>query len=95
MPLTRREAMLSGAAVAGAAALLREGAAEAAETESRWDASYSGSTVSGKDPPGQPGKDYQPVITPNGSALPFKVVDGVKVFHLTAEEIDHEFTPVF
>ena len=23
--------------------------------------------------PGEPGKDYTPVITPNGSALPFKV----------------------
>ena len=42
--------------------------------------------------PGLPGKDYRPVITLNGSALPFKIVDGVKVFHLTAEEVkDHEF----
>ncbi|XYH94676.1 multicopper oxidase family protein [Sorangium sp. So ce1128] len=44
-------------------------------------------------PPGQPGKDYTPVITPNGAALPFKIVNGVKVFHLTAEEVDHEFAP--
>ena len=28
---------------------------------------------------------------PNGGALPFKVVDGVKVFHLIAEEVDHAF----
>ena len=42
--------------------------------------------------PGLPGKDYRPVITLNGSTLPFKVVDGVKVFHLIAEEVkDHEF----
>jgi len=41
--------------------------------------------------PGEPGKDYTPVITPNGSTLPYKVVDGVKVFHLIAEEVDHEF----
>jgi len=44
-------------------------------------------------PPGEPGKDYTPVITPNGSALPYKVVGGVKVFHLIAEEVDHEFAP--
>jgi manganese oxidase len=43
--------------------------------------------------PGEPGKDYTPVITPNGSTLPYKVVGGVKVFHLTAEEVDHEFAP--
>jgi FtsP/CotA-like multicopper oxidase with cupredoxin domain len=44
-------------------------------------------------PPGEPGKDYTPVITPNGSTLPNKVVGGVKVFHLIAEEVDHEFAP--
>lgn len=44
-------------------------------------------------PPGEPGKDYTPVITPNGSTLPFKVVGGVKVFHLITEEVDHEFAP--
>ena len=44
-------------------------------------------------PPGEPGKDYSPVITPNGSTLPYKVVDAVKVFHLIAEEVDHEFAP--
>ena len=44
-------------------------------------------------PPGEPGKEYIPVITPNGSTLPYKVVGGVKVFHLIAEEVDHEFAP--
>jgi manganese oxidase len=44
-------------------------------------------------PPGEPGKDYTSVITPNGSTLPYKVVGGVKVFHLIAEEVDHEFAP--
>src|SRR5205823_2496473 len=44
-------------------------------------------------PPAEPGKDYNPVITPNGSTLPWKVIDGVKVFHLVAEEVDHEFAP--
>jgi len=44
-------------------------------------------------PPGEPGRDYTPVVTPNGATLPFKVVDGVKVIHLVAEEITHEFAP--
>lgn len=44
-------------------------------------------------PPGEPGRDYNPVITPNGSTLPFKIIDGVKIFHLIAEEVTHEFAP--
>ena len=44
-------------------------------------------------PPGQPGQDYAPVITPNNVALPFRVIEGVKVFHLVAEEVEHEFAP--
>jgi hypothetical protein len=44
-------------------------------------------------PPGEPGKDYTAVITPNGSTLPFRVVGGTKVYHLIAEEVDHEFAP--
>jgi len=43
--------------------------------------------------PGEPGRDYTPVVVPNGWTLPFVVVDGVKVFHLVAEEVDHEFAP--
>ena len=30
--------------------------------------------------PGRPDTDYSPVITPNGVTLPFRLVDGVKVF---------------
>jgi FtsP/CotA-like multicopper oxidase with cupredoxin domain len=44
-------------------------------------------------PPGLPGVDYRPVETPNGSTLPFRIVDGVKVFHLIAEPVRHEFAP--
>jgi len=43
--------------------------------------------------PGQPGKHYKPTGTPNGSTLPYKIVDGVKVMHLTAQEVEHEFVP--
>ena len=33
------------------------------------------------------------VVTPNGSTLPWRVVGGVKVGHLIAEPVDHEFAP--
>jgi FtsP/CotA-like multicopper oxidase with cupredoxin domain len=44
-------------------------------------------------PPGEPGRDYTPVVTPNSWTLPYKIIDGVKVFHLVAEEVEHEFAP--
>ncbi len=39
------------------------------------------------------GRDYLPVEVPNGRKLPWRLVDGVKVFHLVAEEVEHEFAP--
>ena len=57
-----------------------------------WEKSYSGGPVDVKPlAPVLPGKGYKPVVVPNGAALPFKIIDGVKVFHLIAEEVDHEF----
>jgi len=38
-------------------------------------------------PPGKPDLDYTPTTVPNGSKASYKVVDGVKVFHLIAEPI--------
>jgi manganese oxidase len=98
MSITRRDAMWTSAALVGGLSLLnRRKEAEAAQgggSTRTWDSSYSGGRPDAKpDAPGQPGKDYTPVITPNGEALPFRVVDGVKVFHLVAEEVDHEFAP--
>lgn len=57
-----------------------------------WEKSYSGGPVDVKPlPPVLPGKGYKPVVVPNGAALPFKIVDGVKVFHLIAEEVNWAF----
>src|SRR3989454_3930610 len=36
---------------------------------------------------------YTPVITPNGSTLPFTMEDAVKVFKLTVEPCRHEIAP--
>jgi len=36
---------------------------------------------------------YIPVKTLNGKTLPYKMKNGVKEFHLIAEEVEHEFAP--
>src|SRR5688572_3388203 len=36
---------------------------------------------------------YVPTRTLNGWTLPHRMVDGVKEFHLVAEEFEHEFAP--
>jgi len=93
---SRREAVLTGAALAGGAALLRANQVQAAQGSGTrvWERSYSGGPPDAKPlPPGEPGRDYTPVLTPGGATLPFRVVDGVKVFELVAEEVEHEFAP--
>ena len=44
-------------------------------------------------PTQQRDQPYQPVHTPNGWTLPYRMNNGVKEFHLVAEEIEHEFAP--
>ncbi len=95
--VSRRDALFATIAAAGGTLALKQSAEAAQRVPSHkgWDARYSGPEDAKAQPPAQPGTDYSPVWTPNGSTLPFTVVDGVKVFHLTAEEVDHEFTPGF
>jgi FtsP/CotA-like multicopper oxidase with cupredoxin domain len=40
--------------------------------------------------PGEPGRDYRPVFVPDGATLPYRLVGGVKIFHLVAEPIVHQ-----
>jgi FtsP/CotA-like multicopper oxidase with cupredoxin domain len=75
--------MLSGAAALAAGTILSPPTASAREQPAE----------SGPLPPGEPARDYTPVHTPNGQTLEWKLVDGVKVFHLVAHEFDHEFAP--
>ncbi|NUP11811.1 MAG: copper oxidase [Polyangiaceae bacterium] len=97
MSVSRRDAILGGAVAVGGAVALTAKEAIAAQDAGKpraWEPTYSGQPLDAKpERPGEPGKDYKPVVTPNGAALPFKVVNGVKVFHLIAEEVDHEFAP--
>ena len=90
---SRRLALLGGASIGGAAVVLASQEAQAAAPTRTWEPSYSGGPDPAARPPGVPGRDYHPTITPNGATLPWQVVDGVKVYHLIAEEVDHEFAP--
>src|SRR5229473_1406203 len=100
--LSRRQMLSAGAAsLAGGIVWPKEGHAEshdgsAPPTAQRgrpyWEKSYSGGRMDVSPlPPGLAGEHYKPVVIPNGGALPFKVVGGVKVFHLIVEEVDHAF----
>jgi len=87
----------SNAAVAGAAALgvaARSGqATDTAPPADSEKVNLPAQSDQADYPPGEPGEDYTPVITPNGATLPHRVIDGVKIYHLVAEEVDHEFAP--
>jgi FtsP/CotA-like multicopper oxidase with cupredoxin domain len=104
--ITRRKFLSSAGALAGSAALLQKlSSGEEVKTreankprETTAAASKNKPLIEQVDPkptlpPGEPGKDYTPAITPNNTALPWKIVDGVKVYHLVAEEVNHEFAP--
>ncbi|MBN9518927.1 copper oxidase [bacterium] len=88
--MSRRDALLSGtAALAGGALLLSPRGMAHAEKEPGGPRPRAAVAA----PPGEEGKDYTPVVVPNGRKLPWKVVGGVKVYHLVAEEVEHEFAP--
>ena len=89
--MNRRDLLKLGA-LAGGTAFVASSRAEA-PARGGWEKSYAGDPNRPVLEPGLPGKDYTPVITPNGSSLPFKVVDGVKVFHLIAGPVRHTFAP--
>jgi FtsP/CotA-like multicopper oxidase with cupredoxin domain len=100
--VTRRELLITGgAAIAGGAVLLSQKSAAFADDVPGAKAPRKGSAAATGGshahdeslPPGEEGRDYTPVVVPNGKKLPWKVVDGVKVYHLVAEEVSHEFAP--
>jgi FtsP/CotA-like multicopper oxidase with cupredoxin domain len=93
---SRRRFFTATAAASAAGATLAVTTPVAAQPPGarRWDDSYSGGARPQPPlPPGQPGEDYRPCVTPDGAALPWQLIDGVKVYHLVAEEVQHEFAP--
>ncbi|HRI54795.1 MAG TPA: copper oxidase, partial [Pseudomonadota bacterium] len=92
--LSRRNLLVAGTSVATATLLARSSPAAAAEVPGAaqprpYSAASTGQSRANQRalPPGLPKRDYTPVVVPNGAKLPWKVVDGVKVFHLIAEEV--------
>lgn len=79
--MNRREMML---ALAGAAAFA--GASGSAAGESLQQDYRQGGRR-------HAGGSYTPVVSPSGATLPFTMKDGVKEFHLIAEEVEWEFAP--
>jgi FtsP/CotA-like multicopper oxidase with cupredoxin domain len=83
--ITRRQALKTGAA------LLAGGAMSATRREAS--AAEKAATLTQPPIPAPPGQSYTPVVTLNGSSLPWKMDKGVKVFHLIAEPVQREFAP--
>ena len=97
-PISRRAVLLAGVAgggvVAGARVAMAGDVSGADHPRSHSAAASGKPTVDlARLPPGRPGHDYLPVTVPNGAKLPWKIVGGVKVFQMVAEEVDHELAP--
>ncbi|HEX8913069.1 MAG TPA: copper oxidase [Humisphaera sp.] len=84
--LSRRQIMMNGAASLAGAALL-DRIAQAQQTQPAAAAAVPAAGARA------PARGYLPVVTPDGSTAPFKLVDGVKVFHLVAGPCKREFAP--
>lgn len=84
--ISRRNILLSGAALGGATLL-----AQQAQAQPRPGAPAN--PRPGAAPQAPAGREAGRVITPNGASLPWKMVDGVKVFHLIAEPVVREIAP--
>ena len=77
--ITRRRILSGATLLAGGLGLLRTRVADAQPSA---------------DPsPALPRGPYTPVITPNGSTLPWVMKDGAKEFRLVAEPVKREFAP--
>ena len=79
--MSRRNVLSSVALLAGSAGFLRNRRARA-----------DAATSTPATPSPGPGP-YLPVVTPNGSTLPWTMKDGAKEFHLIAEPVKREFAP--
>ncbi|MEO7494655.1 MAG: copper oxidase [Massilia sp.] len=85
--MTTRRSFLSGAALVGAAAVTKAGAAALPE------APLHDSAHTAAPPPPPNGRPFNPVVTLNGWSLPWRMKNGVKEFHLVAEPVVREIAP--
>src|SRR6058998_689362 len=89
--MMNRRNFFTGAAAAAGGALVARMVPTAQAADAGMEAVSTGKTEPFVPPADWNG--YKPVITPNGLTLPWKVVNGVKVYHLIAEPVTHEFAP--
>lgn len=80
---TRRSLLTTGVATGAAALLVRRVSAQDAPPIARPAPDRPATRGSGSGP--------VPVVTPNGSTMPHRMVNGVKEFHLVAEPVEREF----
>jgi FtsP/CotA-like multicopper oxidase with cupredoxin domain len=81
--ITRRQIITTAAFTAGAAFAAKIPRAIADQSPTSNSPPATGNSLS----------NYTPVHTLNGTTLPSKTIDGVKIMHLIAGEIEHEFAP--
>ncbi len=91
MKISRRNVVLS----ASAATLARMAAGPASAQDHSQHQHGAAAPARGLTPATAAGRagNYNPVRTPNGWTLPYRMRGGVKEFHLVAEELEHEFAP--
>ncbi|MET0963897.1 MAG: copper oxidase [Noviherbaspirillum sp.] len=85
--VTRRHFFTGAAALVGAGAVSRIGAASLPEA-----AAMEGAATQAPLPPAS-GRPYNPVVTLNGWSLPWRMSNNVKEFHLVAEPVVREIAP--
>jgi FtsP/CotA-like multicopper oxidase with cupredoxin domain len=85
--VSRRNFLTGAAALVGAGAVSRAGAATLPELVTMDGAATQTPLL----PPN--GRPYNPVVTLNGWSLPWRMNNGVKEFHLVAEPVVREFAP--
>jgi FtsP/CotA-like multicopper oxidase with cupredoxin domain len=83
--LTRRQILLSALGTLTGGALLKNARASSPKDQPHQHKERFSRT------PGRTG--YLPVVTPNGTTLPYTLKNGVKEFHLIAEPVEREFAP--
>jgi FtsP/CotA-like multicopper oxidase with cupredoxin domain len=92
MTITRRALLGTGLAT-GVLAATRRAAAQPTTATATLPAPPVASKPVIERPKAPAGERYNPVIVPNGHTLPFVKRGGVKVFHLVAGAVQHEFAP--
>jgi FtsP/CotA-like multicopper oxidase with cupredoxin domain len=90
--LSRRDLLLAAGAAAGVTALAKRAGAQSAGHEHHHPPAPKPPARAPARPRPTPAgwQDGGTVITPNGARMPWKNVDGIKVFHIVAEPVQHE-----